>query len=111
MTREQGYKDSGDRVILINKHGFGEHGIVRHNDGFGEVSVALDNGSLFHGYEGRDLIYEDEPLPSDPVDAGEFSVPTDNLPQRRVIAPEGLVGFFDTFSAGEVYSQNKEIES
>ncbi|MBI2032815.1 MAG: hypothetical protein HYT09_04200, partial [Candidatus Levybacteria bacterium] len=78
MTREQGYKDAGDRIIVINRNGFGEHGRVRHNDGFGEVVVDLDSGYLFHGYEGRDLIYEDEPLPSEPIDAGEASIPTDN---------------------------------
>ena len=106
MTKEQGYKDAGDRIVVINKTAFGEHGVVRNNDGFGEVSVILDNGFLFHGYEIRDLIYEDEPLPSEPIDAGEPSGPNDHLPLKElVITPDGSQGFLETLSPGEVLPQ------
>lgn len=124
MTKEQGFKDAGDRVVVINKNGFGEHGVVEENDGFGEVSVVLDSGSLFHGYELRDLIYEDEPLPSDPIDAGESSTPNDDLlqiPDRSLgfinnfkelfVAPDGSQGFLETLSRGKVFSQKKRRKS
>lgn len=60
---------------------------------------------------GRDLIYEDEPLPTDPVDEGEPTIPTDNLSLKPFTTREGVRGFLDTYSVGEVYPQNKEIES
>lgn len=109
--KELGYKDTGDRVIVINHKGFGEHGVVKHNDGFGEVAVELDNGSLFHGYEGRDLIYEDEPLPEKPEIPDEPSPVSNDLTRGRVIGPDGVEGFLDYYSSGEVYSQNEETES
>ena len=76
MPRSKGYKDSGDRVIVINPAAFGERGIVMYNDGSGEVSVQLDRGDKFDGYEGRDLIYEDEELPAKPVDVGPIGPQT-----------------------------------
>lgn len=60
MPRSLGYKNKGDRVIVINQHGYGLHGMISANDGFGEVVVELDNGLRFHGYEERDLVYENE---------------------------------------------------
>ena len=60
MPRKLGYKDAGDRVVVVNVHGYGLHGTVRENDGCGQVIVDLDDGRTFEGYEGIDLIYEDE---------------------------------------------------
>lgn len=60
MPREKGYKDAGDRVVIINPNVKREAGIVLNNDGFGEIWVKTDSGGIFHGYEKRDLIYEDE---------------------------------------------------
>ncbi|OGY25411.1 MAG: hypothetical protein A2Z24_02880 [Candidatus Woykebacteria bacterium RBG_16_44_10] len=99
MPRELGYKDAGDRVIVINAAAFGQHGKVLNNDGFGEVLVALENGRTFHGYEGRDLIYEDEPLPDKPVE----ETPGPVLDPENITDREGnIVATLETFTGGEV---------
>lgn len=100
MPRHLGYKNKGDRVIVINPASFGKHGTVRVNDGFGEVLVDLDDGHGFHGYEGRDLIYEDEPVP-------EKAIPADpsgpSLGEEVVVDERGnSVGILCDYTGGKV---------
>jgi hypothetical protein len=99
MPKELGYKDKEDRVIVINSFAFGLHGTVLDNDGFGEVLVALDNGRTFHGYEGVDLIYEDEPLPAEPV----IREPGPKLGMEAIVTEKGNVAaLLDDLTGGEV---------
>lgn len=100
MPRELGYKDTDDHVIVINPKAFGEHGVVISNDGFGEVLVKLDSGRTFHGYEARDFIYEDEELPSKPIEV-EPAEAFVNQPEV-VVTEEGQVGILDVYTEGEV---------
>ena len=67
MPRSLGYIDAGDRVKIKNVQAFGERGVVLSNNGWGTCRVRTDSGQTFVLMNGRDLIYEDEELPAEPV--------------------------------------------
>src|SRR5688572_26364669 len=102
MPKNLGYKDRGDRVVVINSVAYGLHGVVQVNDGFGEVLVTLDDGRTFHGYEGADLIYEE--------DYDERNLPEvverDSGPEidpHHEIDVKGKRSFHARLTGGEVY--------
>ena len=99
MPREIGYKDAGDRVIVVNRVAFGIHGTVYINDGFGEVVVDLDDGRTFQGYEERDLIYEDEELPEEEV----FEETGEEPEIRFLIGPDGELKRIGQHLGGVIY--------
>lgn len=102
MPKSWGYKDKGDRVVVINAVAYGLPGVVQVNDGFGEVWVALDDGRTFHGYEGADLVYEqdyDEKNPPEPVkrDSGPDTDSYHEIDQK------GNRSIYTRLTGGEVY--------
>lgn len=61
------YIDKDDRVVVVNARAFGKHGLVLSNNGFGGCVVQLDEGGKVFVQNERDLQYEAEELPEQPV--------------------------------------------